>query len=279
MEEAVKDSERDILFARARSAASPTDEDRRRVRAALARQIGVTAAVTVSATAVKTAAGAVPAASAAGAGLSTAVVVKMAVAIVAVSAVLGGAVPALRARTSASPAVPVATATVARDDSKAKVVEALPVPARSPGSQAQVETPASQVAALAGEHEAVSSRVGFPVAPAVLAPAPRSTPDEPSPAASSTRDTAVEISLVARMQAALRDGDTQAVLSLVAEHERMFPESKWAEERDGARVLALCAHAESHEAHRLGQTFLSVHPLSPLGGRVRATCGLDNQGR
>jgi hypothetical protein len=100
------------------------------------------------------------------------------------------------------------------------------------------------------------------------------------PAPSEARpDTAAEIALAARIQAALRDGDTQGTLALVEEHERLFPASVWAPERDGARVLALCMGADPLEARKLGLGFLEKHSRSPLGGRVRATCGLTSDPR
>ena len=52
----MNDHEQDELFARARGAAGPTDADRRRVRAALTRRLGVAVGATVGATTAKAAA-------------------------------------------------------------------------------------------------------------------------------------------------------------------------------------------------------------------------------
>ena len=81
------------------------------------------------------------------------------------------------------------------------------------------------------------------------------------------------------IQLALRSGDNARALSLVREHERRFPESAWLPEREGARVLALCATAGPGDARRLGQTFVQTYPLSPLGARVRAACGVAGESR
>jgi outer membrane protein assembly factor BamD (BamD/ComL family) len=82
------------------------------------------------------------------------------------------------------------------------------------------------------------------------------------------------VSLISEMQVALRAGETARVLSLVEEHERLFPASAWTPEREGARVLAACPGKNADEARSLGQSFLAAHPQSPLGARVRVTCGL-----
>jgi hypothetical protein len=84
---------------------------------------------------------------------------------------------------------------------------------------------------------------------------------------------------MAEIQTALRNGDAPKVLTLVSEHERRFPVSAWAPEREGARVLARCPQADPLEARTLGHAFLDAHPLSPLAGHVRATCGLDGATR
>lgn len=125
-----------------------------------------------------------------------------------------------------------------------------------------------------------------PAAPAVVTSAAPLT-DPPSvpgavrqAAAVATGGEAPEaVALMTEIQLALRSGDNARALSLVREHERRFPESAWLPEREGARVLALCATAGPGDARRLGQTFVQTYPLSPLGARVRAACGVAGESR
>jgi hypothetical protein len=143
-------------------------------------------------------------------------------------------------------------------------------PATDPTRPVERSAPASTnaLAALPATATTPHDPVASPVKPAVSA-----TADPPE------GDTGPETALLADMQAALREADSKRVLSLVAEHERLFPRSSFAPEREGARTLALCVGADHFNAARIGQAFLDAHPLSPLAGRVRGTCQLDSTGR
>jgi hypothetical protein len=326
----VRDRQRNELFARARRAASPTDADKRRVRASLSHALGAAAATSVGATASKAAASVTETALAAAVRASATTVGKVVLALLTASAVAGVAVPAFR-RGESQPGR--ATETAVATSHPFTLGAAVAPPANGGVGVAKVERTGSPHAAIGAPEDATSraptdprraaaagesqgsSLVGS-VAPRVAAPAARPAPprpapvpiaaparvvsasapaperpepasspaSEPSPTSSSARgrsvsDAAGELELMAKTQSALRDGDSDGVLHLVAEHERRYPVSGWAEDREGARVLALCARSSPPEAAALGQRFLAAHGLSTLGGRVRAACHLDAQSR
>jgi hypothetical protein len=295
MEKAVRDSERDDLFARARKDASPTDDDRRRVRGAIHRRLGVGAGTAVATTALKAAASTAGAGTVAAgtvatgtAGASAASVTATAVSLSAVGVVKITAVIAAIAAAAvvASTGLPHFMAEPAAK--KADVVEAVrPVTTTRPVAA----TPAMTAAPLSAPPHVDP----IPAAPAVTNPLPvaaspmreRAAPgpqpsdlpvvvDNPAPPPPRS---GTEVDLMADVQAALRVGDAPRVLALVSEHERRFPESALAPEREGARVLAVCASAAPDEARTQARRFLSTYPLSPLGGRVRATCGVTDGSR
>lgn len=84
---------------------------------------------------------------------------------------------------------------------------------------------------------------------------------------------AAETALLARAQRALRSGDPSAALPIIDEHAARFPRGELAQERDAARVFALCAMKHTPEARRAQQQFLRSWPRSPLAARVEGACG------
>jgi hypothetical protein len=138
-----------------------------------------------------------------------------------------------------------------------------------------MDTPrAPSTAALARPASRTAGSVVSGAPQPASAPSLEGTASTPTVESDKSVETSDELTLVTAMQLALRSGDAAHVLTLVREHERRFPSSPLAQEREGARALALCAGAGPQEAHRLGQTFLASYPLSPIGERVRVTCGL-----
>ncbi|MEO7109908.1 MAG: hypothetical protein ABI183_05680, partial [Polyangiaceae bacterium] len=81
-----------------------------------------------------------------------------------------------------------------------------------------------------------------------------------------------ELELINRAQQALQAEDANEALALLNEHARRFPNGALAEERDAARVLALCGAGRQEDAATAGAAFLSAHPDSPLATRVRSSC-------
>jgi hypothetical protein len=257
VEDAVSELNRDAerLLGKAREALSPSAADRKRVRGGLARKLGVAAGVAAVATALESAATAGPAAgaaaNAAATGVSAVLIAKIVVPIVAIGLAVTAVLPAVHGRaatehvaeSSPSPAVPAAAAKRAVD-----------VPAPIPRVEARVEArKAPEVATPQVQRVSVARRSDV------------SVPDR-------ARE---EIELVAGIQSALAANDGDRALALVAEHARRFPQGALAEEREGARVLALCMRETPQRAKALGKAFLDAHPRSPLRGRVQATCGSD----
>lgn len=81
-----------------------------------------------------------------------------------------------------------------------------------------------------------------------------------------------ETVLLEQAQAALKRGDAQRALHLLAEHTWLFPAGHLAEARDVARILALCQAGEVQQARSRAKHFLSTRPSSPFAARVRTSC-------
>jgi hypothetical protein len=107
----------------------------------------------------------------------------------------------------------------------------------------------------------------LPVA-STIPPAPAAQPALAKPS-SATDD---EISLVRRAAATLRAGRPGDALTLLSEHAARFPNGVMGEERDGLRVLSLCAMGDSALARREATLFLTHSPNSPLAGHIRKEC-------
>jgi hypothetical protein len=153
------------------------------------------------------------------------------------------------------------------------------VPRRASAPAASVVDPYAQVAI--GDHATPgepSVGVAVPV-PEATTPQVRALPSPLAvvPTASSARtpsgDVAAEVLLLREAHAAMRGGQATHALVLLDEHARRFPKGALGEERDAARVAALCALGRVVEARAAADRFLRASPLSPHAGRVRASCG------
>jgi hypothetical protein len=286
----VNDDERSALFARARGAGAPTDEDRRRVRSTLSRRLGVAAGAVVGTSTTK-AAGLAGATSIAALGGSTMLTVKVtAVALAVVAATAGAVVLQGRSAPERSAPVPMLSADARH---VAPLVSAAPYLPSSSVPSPSASLPAAAPTASGAWAAATSQPIATPTGPLLVGRAgstasrsleqgpvadPLSTAPMPSSGASPAPGpdaTTEELGLVRQMQGALRAGDAARTLAFVREHERRFPAGQFAPERDGAKVLALCMGASRDQAVALGRAYLDVHARSPLAARVRATCGLD----
>jgi len=67
--------------------------------------------------------------------------------------------------------------------------------------------------------------------------------------------------------------DFNTALSAIAEHQRLFPSGRLAEEREALRVKALLGLGRTAEAQRAGATFRSRFPKSALLGRIEEMLG------
>lgn len=83
---------------------------------------------------------------------------------------------------------------------------------------------------------------------------------------------AAEVALLRRAQGAIRAGDPDGALRHLAAHARRFPSGMMTEEREAARVVALCDAGRNDEARGVARRFLRERPGSPLAARVRAAC-------
>lgn len=77
---------------------------------------------------------------------------------------------------------------------------------------------------------------------------------------------------LAEVQGALNAQDPARALALLAAQDTAFRSGALGQERDAARVIALCAAGRANEAAVLRDQFLSVYPSSPLAKRVSKTC-------
>ncbi len=113
-------------------------------------------------------------------------------------------------------------------------------------------------------------------APAALGPQKTTATPRKAHAAAAPKRPANSLSdesaLLLEAQRKLSSGDPQQALSALDQHERRYPAGALSQERDAARVLALCAAGKVDQAHPLAAQFLTQHPNSPLARRVRSAC-------
>jgi hypothetical protein len=198
----------------------------------------------------------------------------------------GGDAPTASAATSVAPPAAAARGMdVDRPDQRASG-HARPGP-RSGAAAASRGRPARQADAAATQakgapvDQASAAPAVEATAPAAAAesvataPAPRRLAERipergeaPPMAASLEQETA----LLERAQAALRRGDAQRALSLLAEHTWRFPTGHLSEARDVARILALCQSGHVTQSREQAARFLATRATSPFAARVRASC-------
>ncbi|MDD9946198.1 MAG: hypothetical protein OXU20_34460 [Myxococcales bacterium] len=79
--------------------------------------------------------------------------------------------------------------------------------------------------------------------------------------------------MIRRIQTALREGKPAQVLALGEQHRQRWPNGRFRQEREGARVLAACK-LQLPNARKRALAFVSKHRRGALTPRVRAACGL-----
>jgi hypothetical protein len=115
------------------------------------------------------------------------------------------------------------------------------------------------------------------VAPSLLGSARERSTSRPA-SSSAPAVTALPLSLSAetrQLEAAqeqLAAGQGQRALEILDRHRAEFPAGALAEERDFARVIALCQLGRQSEASASAQAFLRATPSSPLVPRLRKSC-------
>lgn len=140
------------------------------------------------------------------------------------------------------------------------------------------QQPASHSAAPPAHARAVNTAAPLPEARAPEYPAAVPQVNQPDRAGSPDANEArsgrllAETHLLARAQRALRGHDPQSALALIERHAARFPNGALAQERDAARVFALCALTRVADAAKAQQRFLQTWSDSPLTTRVRNAC-------
>jgi len=285
------------LFDIAREAHEPSSRDHERVlRGVLARgaiAAGVTSAG-MSATAAKAALGA-------GRALST---LKILTGFAVVGLASGGAYRISTAHRAASAAYVAAPGPSTRDRPRRPVQAAEGQPAAelaaapAPGVnrpeplKAHAAASSSTDALGRGSHEAAETplprdeglRAPTPAAlPGPRAPsspalaATQSFPTSPAPAvATSASANAVTLTREARaladVQRALSEGRSREVLLMLAEQNREFAGGALGQEREAARIMALCAAGRLAEGRAAAVRFLSTNAGSPVAAHLRDSC-------
>ncbi len=252
------------ILATAQALDGPTTGDRARVRRAVMVAAGAALATSTAASASAlgsvAAAGASPAAAAGAAGVGATTLGGVALAKVFVAVALVGPIGAGSAISLSS-----------RDASVEAPTHAKNVTPRwfSPSDHRSGPAPQAPPGPLATPREAVV----LPAAtPAATTPAP-ATSAAPGPAPSGRDDLSAETALLAEAHAALSEEQAPRALELLDRHAAKYPRSALEPERAAERVLVLCRLGRTFEARVDADRFLRAHPRSPLGARVRASCG------
>jgi len=84
---------------------------------------------------------------------------------------------------------------------------------------------------------------------------------------------AAEVRMLTEAQADIQAGDAERALAILDAHSRRYPKGALVEEREAARIAALCALGRVTEAREAADRFVRATPRSPQVGSVRASCG------
>src|SRR5262249_50945481 len=112
-----------------------------------------------------------------------------------------------------------------------------------------------------------------PAAPAPLPEAPatrRVAPRAPVAPAEPPNTLIEETNLLRQAEVARASGNVARATALLDEHASRFPNGQMAPERAAERMVIQCQTGKAGAA--AGQQFLSEHPGSPYGARVKQTC-------
>ncbi|MCU0702150.1 MAG: hypothetical protein MUC96_37110 [Myxococcaceae bacterium] len=108
-----------------------------------------------------------------------------------------------------------------------------------------------------------------PVTPVVVAPPTGASPPVASP---SPDELEAETQGLREVQLALRARQPGRALELLDQQDARFSRGQLRQEREGARVLALCATDAKAGGEAL-ERFRAAHPTSPLLARLKGACG------
>jgi hypothetical protein len=291
------DAEQRSLFDAARADYEPNEENRKKVLSGVLLRAGVAAGVTSAASAGAAAAG-IAGAPLAGTTASPGLVV-LAWKITLWMAI-GGAIgvggyeisrPLLQGA-AAIAQIPTATGTSTSVASKPQLsspgVVRLSASLELPGPPASPPAPEPNGVRLTGAQRQLAASAALPVSPeaqgdrsaqpaiAPQAPAVAAFPGDGSPATPASGSAALALSVEARglatVQRALKEGRNAEALQLVEEQRQQFAHGELQQERDAARIVALCAVGRVADARSAARDFLSNSPRSPFAARIRASC-------
>lgn len=254
------------LLTEVRGADDPTPKDRSRnkraVMAAIAGGAGLAASTAASSAAAASATGAASTA----AGLS--IGVKVAAAVLALGAI--GVTATLVPEMVPDVEAPETTAS----DEPAPAVAEEPAPMPAPRARpAPSGGPAAPTAEEADAPAPLPAPAAEPPRPASVARArPRAAPSTAAPEPEPASTLPQEVALLRRAQRAINAERPAEALTILADHAVRFPGGVMAEEREAARVVALCRAGRAAEARAAAARFLRERPSSPLAARVRAAC-------
>lgn len=87
-----------------------------------------------------------------------------------------------------------------------------------------------------------------------------------------TASLTAELTVLRQARAALRAGQAERALSLVATHRARYPDSAFDQERRLTKITALCALGRPQEAQRAADAFRRRFPSSSRGSEAMAGC-------
>lgn len=283
----------------------PTDDDRRRMRAAVWARLGLAGtaatatAVAVSAESAASAGAAgsasagaaahavAPAAASMAASASTAVAKGAAITLLGAPMKIGLAALVVGLATGAALYFPFPAPGEAPDAQRAleAATGAAEAPraahAAAPSSAPSDETPAPAEASASTKADA-SEKPGAPAEPSAAPPeaaAARATASRTPRAAAAARQGSegldAEIALLRDAQQALQAGQFAQALSKLDEHASRYPRGVLSTEREASRAIALCRSGRAPSGRAIAARLLAKSPGSPLATRVRAACGQE----
>jgi hypothetical protein len=85
---------------------------------------------------------------------------------------------------------------------------------------------------------------------------------------------AAELTLLHAAKQAWQDGKPQMALDLAQKHAQLYPRSQLASERDALKVFALCGLGRTSDARDLASSLLSRAPGSPFRASLEQSCAL-----
>jgi TolA-binding protein len=124
--------------------------------------------------------------------------------------------------------------------------------------------------------EAPVAAAPTPVAVTDLALQDDPTPARARPAASGTADLREEIRMLDQARAAVRAGEANEALALLAKYNRRYPRGQFRQEAQVLRVEALKESGHEEAAVKLGKKFVAQHPESPHVERVERATGAEH---